>query len=118
MNDTKKTKAKKSRGVMPVSKGMEKFMRKHKSFFCDTNGQLVFAQAANTPLKLWFISMGGRIVSRLFIPSLYDFFSICAFLSIGWWAIWEITDGVCPWRRFLGAAVLALDLVSVYRFLT
>ncbi len=108
---------KKSTGVMPLPPKLHNFLSNRcGSFFHDSQGQIVFAQKANLPLKLWFITQTGAIITWFIFKFLHNYFVVAALISIAWWAIWEIVDGVCPWRRFLGFIVYNIALIVALRF--
>jgi hypothetical protein len=77
-------------------------------------GRIVIAQWPNAALVVWLVAStaqallqpggGWRTASR-----------VVATLALGWWALDEIARGVNPWRRMLGAVVLAGLLASLLR---
>lgn len=106
-----------SRGVIPVPANVERFVRAHFGrFFCDANGEVVIGQLPNLPLKLWFGFQLGAIVTRFVLEPLHPYFVVAALVSILWFSVWEIVDGVCPWRRTLGFVVYNLAAFSALRF--
>ena len=76
-------------------------------------GKLVFAQWPNLPLWIFIVAFAaqeilhptGRLLSALIIVSA---------IGLTWWGLDELIRGCNPWRRALGAAVLAFQ---VYQFL-
>ena len=97
----------------PVSPKVEAFINKHfRSFFADANGQIVIGQPPNLPLKLWFATQAGAILTMFWLKPVHPFFVASALLSICWWAIWEVVDGVSPWRRTLGLIGYTIALLT------
>ena len=75
-------------------------------------GGLTIAQVPNLPLALF---LGLAIVRRVVGADggLGTFLALAAAAALTWWAVWEVTDGVNPWRRILGGAVLAVTLAGL-----
>ena len=71
-------------------------------------GKLVIAQAPNAPLAVFLVAR----VAQLVVPEGWPraLTSVVATAGLGWWAVDEIVRGDSPFRRVLGAAVLALLL--------
>lgn len=71
-------------------------------------GQTTIAQFPNLPLWLFLAATALR---WLFDPSGDLRTAIQAVATIGllWWATDELLRGVNPWRRLLGAAILAAE---------
>jgi hypothetical protein len=69
-------------------------------------GQITIAQMPNIPLGLFLIA---SVLRWLFDPSGGARTALGALATVGllWWAVDEVVRGVNPWRRFLGGAVLA-----------
>jgi hypothetical protein len=59
------------------------------------NGRITIAQFPNVPLGVF---LGATALDRT--------------AALLWWAVDEILRGVNPWRRFLGGAVLAAQILS------
>jgi len=68
-------------------------------------GKLVVAQWPNRPLAVWF---GFWLAQMVFTPSgaVKMGLLLGAGIALTVWSIGELVNGVNPWRRFLGAAVL------------
>ena len=75
-------------------------------------GRITIAQWPNLPLGVWIIAV---VVDRLTDPTgaLGTALSVVVSAALMWWAIDEIVRGVNPWRRILGAAVLAAQVGRV-----
>ena len=73
-------------------------------------GQLTIAQFPNVPLGVF---LAATAVDRLFAPAGMPGSGIrlLAVAALTWWAIDELVRGVNPWRRLLGGAVLAGQIV-------
>ena len=77
-------------------------------------GHIVIAQWPNPALAVWLLATvargvldpGGGWGTAL---------RVVATLALTWWAGDEIVRGVNPWRRLLGAVVLASLLASLLR---
>lgn len=69
-------------------------------------GEITIGQWPNAPLLLF---AGCAVIGMAFDPAggLGTGIRIIGRISLAWWALDEIIRGVNPWRRFLGAAVLA-----------
>jgi hypothetical protein len=79
-----------------------------------STGRIVVAQRPNAPLVVWLAATGARIAldpgggwGRVL--------EAVAAVALAWWAGDEIVRGVNPWRRLLGATVLAWLVVSLLR---
>jgi hypothetical protein len=76
-----------------------------------TTGRITIAQFPNAALGLflgatvlrWVLDPAGRLRSGL---------AFLATAALIWWAVDEVIRGVNPWRRLLGGAVLAAQLVK------
>ncbi len=77
-------------------------------------GKLVVAQWPNLPLWIFIVAFAVEI---LFHPTgrLLIAVTIVAAVGLTWWALDELIRGCNPWRRALGAAVLAYE---VYHFVS
>ena len=75
-------------------------------------GKVAIVQLPNTPLALFLLLRGAEL---LLSPSgtVGSVLHWTGTLALAWWAVDEVARGVCPFRRALGGAVLALLLVSV-----
>ena len=69
-------------------------------------GRITIAQFPNAPLWLFLIA---KTAESLIDPAGWPGTALNAAATAGllWWATDELLRGVNPWRRFLGAAVLA-----------
>jgi len=75
-------------------------------------GRVVIAQWPNTALAVWLVASATRAV--LGLDGGWDTaLRAVATLALGWWAVEEIGWGVNPWRRLLGAVVLAALVVAL-----
>ena len=74
------------------------------------DGRIVVAQLPNLPLWIFIASAVLRAVSDGDVHRIAD---IVATVALVWWATDELARGVNPWRRFLGAAALALTLARL-----
>lgn len=77
------------------------------AFRSRVDGRITVAQWPNLPLWLFLgLAAAGRILA---LPgSAGAALQVAADLAFAWWALDEVLRGVNPWRRFLGAAALAL----------
>ena len=74
-------------------------------------GSLTFAQLPNLSLGVFLVaSLVRRFVHLTDSPR--AFLDVVVVASLAWWAVDEMIRGVNPWRRFLGAAVLAVLIVG------
>lgn len=74
-------------------------------------GRIVIAQLPNPPL---IIFLGASLIRRLGDPE-GDVRTVVTLVAAGallWWALDEVLRGVNPFRRILGAVVLALTVAS------
>ena len=69
-------------------------------------GGITIGQFPNAPLFIWFAATAAQ---WLFAPEgdVATALGIIGTLALAWWAIDEILRGVNPFRRMLGALVLA-----------
>ena len=74
-------------------------------------GAIVIAQWPNTP---FWIFLAAMLAEKFVHPpgTLGAIVSGIATLALTFWALDELVRGVCPWRRFLGAAVLIGEVVT------
>jgi hypothetical protein len=79
-----------------------------------TTGRITIAQFPNTALGLFLIA---SLLRSVFDPTGWPGTALRVLATGGlvWWAVDELLRGVNPWRRLLGGAVLA---GQVMRFLT
>ena len=77
-------------------------------------GRITIVQLPNVPLGLFLVASGLR---WLFDPSggLRTALEVLATAGLLWWAVDEVVRGVNPWRRILGGAVLAGQVVRLFR---
>jgi hypothetical protein len=75
-------------------------------------GDIVIAQWPNVPLAVFIVARG---LDWLVDPGTpwSTVLSVVGTVALVWWAVDEIVRGVNPWRRFLGAGVLAVLLVGI-----
>jgi hypothetical protein len=75
-------------------------------------GELAVVQAPNLPLAIFMVATGVRL---LFHPEgdVGTVVSVVSGVSLAWWAIDEILRGDSPFRRVLGAVVLASIVVGL-----
>jgi len=75
-------------------------------------GRLVVAQWPNIALAVWLVATAvGALVDSDGRPG--SALRLVARLALAWWSLDEIVRGVNPWRRILGAIVLAGLLASL-----
>jgi hypothetical protein len=74
-------------------------------------GRITIGQFPNIPL---WIFLAATALQWLFDPTgnLHTAIRLMATVGLLWWALDEILRGVNPWRRFLGAAVLASGIAG------
>jgi hypothetical protein len=77
-------------------------------------GRIVIGQWPNAPLVVWLVASAARALSGL-DGAWGTALRVVATLALGWWAVDEIARGVNPWRRLLGAVVLAGLAASLLR---
>ena len=81
-------------------------------FFCDPQtGRVVIAQRPNLPLVIFL----ATVVLRLVLDPGGDAgraVRVVGTVSLVWWSLDEILRGTTPFRRVLGAVVLAATLVA------
>ena len=70
-------------------------------------GRITIAQLPNVPLAIFLVARVGNVVRESTL------LQVIATVALAWWAIDEIVRGVNPWRRILGAVVLAGQLVAL-----
>lgn len=73
------------------------------------NGKLIVAQIPNAPLTVFLVVAALRVI---FEPSgdVRTVLSVVGTVALTVWAVWEISSGVNPFRRVLGAAVVAWEV--------
>jgi hypothetical protein len=76
-----------------------------------TTGRWVVAQAPNASLGIW---LSATVTRRLAEPEggVRTALVVVATVALAWWAVDELARGVNPWRRALGAVVLAGTLAA------
>lgn len=77
-------------------------------------GRIVIAQWPNTALVVWLVVSTARVLLGLG-GGWGVALRVVATLALGWWAVDEIGRGANPWRRMLGAVVLAGLVASLLR---
>lgn len=82
---------------------------------CDRGtGRIVVAHWPSTALVVWMAASVVRALSGL--DGAWGLaLRVVAMVALGWWAVDEVVRGVNPWRRLLGAVVLAGLVVSLLR---
>jgi hypothetical protein len=77
-------------------------------------GEITVAQAPNPPLLIWLLATIARVV---FDPSgwLGTALTIVATTALIVWSLDELVRGVNPFRRIVGAVILALQIFAVFR---
>jgi len=75
-------------------------------------GKIVIGQLPNIPLIVWLVA---TLLSALTTGTASDVLGYAATLALVVWAGDELLRGVNPFRRILGATVLAWVLVSLVR---
>jgi len=75
-------------------------------------GRIVIVQRPNVALGIFLVVAVAR---RLADPTgaARTALGVLATTSLLWWAVDEVVRGVNPWRRLLGAAVLAATVLRV-----
>ncbi|HMG42102.1 MAG TPA: hypothetical protein VK611_12270 [Acidimicrobiales bacterium] len=77
-------------------------------------GRIVVAQWPNLPLVVWLVATAvGALLEPSGVAGAVT--RTVGTLGLGWWAVAEIGWGVNPWRRLLGAVVLAGQVASLLR---
>jgi len=78
------------------------------------DGRIVIVQRPN--LSLW-IFIVARVVAAFLDAGTKPATGaqVVGTVAIVWWGVDELVRGVNPWRRFLGATVLVLQLVALLR---
>ncbi len=72
-------------------------------------GRITIAQFPNVPLALFLAAMAvDRLVEPAGTPG--TAVRLLAAAALLWWALDEVIRGVNPWRRLLGAGVLAAQI--------
>jgi hypothetical protein len=77
-----------------------------------TTGKIVIAQVPNVPLIAWLVATGGALVTTGVVHTILGYTATVALVV---WAGDELLRGVNPFRRMLGAAVLAWEAFSLIR---
>ena len=77
-------------------------------------GRITIVQAPN--LALWLF-IAAAVLRSLLDPSggLRTALDVLATAALVWWAVDEVARGVNPWRRLLGGAVLAGQVLKYLR---
>jgi hypothetical protein len=77
-------------------------------------GRIVIAQWPNVALAVWIVA---GVLRAVLDPSggWRTTLDVVGTAALTWWAVDEIARGVNPWRRFLGAVVLAGTVLSLLR---
>lgn len=75
-------------------------------------GEITIAQFPNPALWLFLAATSLR---RLFDPRAWlgGSLRVVATTALVWWSLDELARGVNPWRRLLGAAVLAVQFLRL-----
>ena len=77
-----------------------------------TTGKIVIAQFPNIPLIAWLVATALAVVTTGTVHTILGYTATVALLV---WAGDELLRGVNPFRRMLGAAVLAWEAFSLIR---
>ena len=77
-------------------------------------GRIVIAQWPNAALAVW---LAATVASAVLTPggAGRTALRVVAVGALTWWAVDEVARGVNPWRRALGAVVLAGLVLSLFR---
>jgi hypothetical protein len=75
-------------------------------------GKVVIAQLPNLPLSLFLIAAGIRWLLHP-AGTVGTIVSVVATTALAWWSVDEVARGVNPFRRALGAVVLAATVASL-----
>ena len=78
-------------------------------------GRITIAQFPNAALAVFLVAAALR---SLFDPTGWpgDALNLLATAALIWWAVDEVVRGVNPWRRILGGAVLAAQILRIIRW--
>jgi hypothetical protein len=80
-------------------------------FFCDPKtGRVVIAQRPNLPLTIFLVTVAVRVLVHPH-GDVGDVVRTIGTVSLVWWSLDEVLRGSSPFRRVLGAVVLAATLV-------
>lgn len=81
------------------------------------SGRIVVAQWPNLPMWIVLVGLAVRFLLR---PAgrLGTVVLIVTALGLTWWALDELLRGSNPWRRFLGATVLAFEAYYAWSLLS
>ncbi len=77
-----------------------------------TTGKIVIAQFPNIPLIAWLVATAAALLTAGVVHTILRFTATAALVV---WAGDELIRGVNPFRRMLGAAVLAWEAFSLIR---
>jgi hypothetical protein len=81
-------------------------------FFKDKNSYIVIAQRPNMPIILWAAaSLASRYITDEPSVNAVSGFAAGALIV---WAVLELISGASPFRRVLGAIVLAFGLTNLF----
>lgn len=72
-----------------------------------TTGRVVIAQWPNAPLWTWMVATGAHVVTGV------GWLSWVASAALVVWGALEVWSGASPFRRVLGAAVLAVAVLKL-----
>ena len=78
-------------------------------------GRITIAQFPNLALGLFLVAAALRTI---FDPTGWagDALSLLATAALIWWAVDEVVRGVNPWRRIVGGAILAAQVLRISRW--
>ncbi len=78
-------------------------------------GRITIAQFPNAALAVFLVA---TVLRSLFDPTGRpgDALNLLATAALIWWAVDEVVRGVNPWRRILGGAVLAAQILRIIRW--
>ena len=108
----RKRRSRKTSGPLAGNKGFLDWM-----FRSRKNGRITLVQLPNWPLGVWLLTSVAMWLGQPKGPVGASLFALSS-AALAWWAGDEVLRGVNPFRRLLGAAVLAWLLFSLVASLT
>ena len=79
-----------------------------------STGRIVVAQAPNLPLAVFLVATAFRLAVRP-VGAVRTTVAVVGTGALLWWAADEVVRGVNPFRRLLGAVVLAVQVAGLLR---